>query len=127
MPIRDYLGLFGAYWALLGRRGSHSQGSDGLYETRPEGLDLINELRAAERFAETATTVEEKRCDFQGLLFWLFKGDFKSVQVLFQGIESCIEAVMVLTLLILKKRALLPLGPTRPTNHDLWYPPCNGP
>jgi hypothetical protein len=25
-------------------------------------LDLINELRAAERYKETATTVEEKRC-----------------------------------------------------------------
>ena len=27
----------------------------------PRGLDLINELRAAERFAETATRTEEKR------------------------------------------------------------------
>merc|ERR1719247_3750726 len=32
-----------------------------MFEGKEKRLDLINELRAAERFAETATTVEEKR------------------------------------------------------------------
>merc|ERR1719161_2624073 len=32
-----------------------------MFEGKDKRLDLINELRAAERFAETATTVEEKR------------------------------------------------------------------
>mmetsp|Transcript_2000 Transcript_2000/g.4511 ORF Transcript_2000/g.4511 Transcript_2000/m.4511 type:complete len:591 (-) Transcript_2000:95-1867(-) len=33
-----------------------------MFEGKEKRLDLINELRAAERYAETATTVEEKRC-----------------------------------------------------------------
>merc|ERR1740129_510390 len=32
-----------------------------MFEGKEKRLDLINELRAAERFAETATTTEEKR------------------------------------------------------------------
>ena len=32
-----------------------------VFPMTPRGLDLINELRAAERFAETATRTEEKR------------------------------------------------------------------
>ena len=46
---------------------------------RLQGLDLINELRAAERFAETATRVEEKRRTSRnswGLVGWAKLSDF---------------------------------------------------
>eukprot|EP00931_Biecheleriopsis_adriatica_P118626 TRINITY_DN93989_c0_g1_i1.p1 TRINITY_DN93989_c0_g1~~TRINITY_DN93989_c0_g1_i1.p1 ORF type:complete len:707 (-),score=201.34 TRINITY_DN93989_c0_g1_i1:155-2275(-) len=50
-----------------------------MFEGKEKRLDLINELRAAERFAETATTVEEKRYITQ-LRDKAFEGVLESVQ-----------------------------------------------
>jgi hypothetical protein len=50
-----------------------------MFEGKEKRLDLINELRAAERFAETATTVEEKRFIGQ-LRDKAFEGVLESVQ-----------------------------------------------
>merc|ERR1719161_393104 len=50
-----------------------------MFEGKEKRLDLINELRAAERFAETATTVEEKRYIDQ-LRDKAFEGALESVQ-----------------------------------------------
>jgi len=50
-----------------------------MFEGKEKRLDLINELRAAERFAETATTVEEKRYIDQ-LREKAFEGVLESVQ-----------------------------------------------
>eukprot|EP00933_Yihiella_yeosuensis_P002210 TRINITY_DN10365_c0_g1_i1.p1 TRINITY_DN10365_c0_g1~~TRINITY_DN10365_c0_g1_i1.p1 ORF type:complete len:706 (+),score=174.39 TRINITY_DN10365_c0_g1_i1:134-2251(+) len=50
-----------------------------MFEGKEKRLDLINELRAAERFAETATTVEEKRFIDQ-LRDKAFEGVLESVQ-----------------------------------------------
>jgi hypothetical protein len=50
-----------------------------MFEGKEKRLDLINELRAAERFAETATTVEEKRYIDQ-LRDKAFEGVLESVQ-----------------------------------------------
>merc|ERR1712070_687116 len=50
-----------------------------MFEGKEKRLDLINELRAAERFAETATTVEEKRYIDQ-LREKAFEGVLESIQ-----------------------------------------------
>jgi len=50
-----------------------------MFEGKEKRLDLINELRAAERFAETATTVEEKRYIDQ-LRDKAFDGVLESIQ-----------------------------------------------
>merc|ERR1711988_1024688 len=50
-----------------------------MFEGKEKRLDLINELRAAERFAETATTVEEKRYVDQ-LREKAFEGVLESIQ-----------------------------------------------
>jgi len=50
-----------------------------MFEGKEKRLDLINELRAAERYAETATTVEEKRYIDQ-LRDKAFEGVLESVQ-----------------------------------------------
>merc|ERR1719499_2245983 len=50
-----------------------------MFEGKEKRLDLINELRAAERYAETATTVEEKRYVDQ-LRDKAFEGALESVQ-----------------------------------------------
>eukprot|EP00932_Pfiesteria_piscicida_P001830 SRR837773.11779.p1 GENE.SRR837773.11779~~SRR837773.11779.p1 ORF type:complete len:709 (-),score=332.11 SRR837773.11779:130-2256(-) len=50
-----------------------------MFEGKEKRLDLINELRAAERFAETATTVEEKRYVDQ-LKEKAFDGVLESIQ-----------------------------------------------
>lgn len=50
-----------------------------MFEGKDKRLDLINELRAAERFAETATTVEEKRYSDQ-LKEKAFEGAIESIQ-----------------------------------------------
>merc|ERR1719161_684536 len=50
-----------------------------MFEGKEKRLDLINELRAAERFAETATTVEEKRYIDQ-LRDKAFEGVLESIQ-----------------------------------------------
>merc|ERR1719210_3029827 len=50
-----------------------------MFEGKEKRLDLINELRAAERFAETATTVEEKRYIDQ-LRNKAFEGVLDSIQ-----------------------------------------------
>merc|ERR1719213_1005607 len=50
-----------------------------MFEGKEKRLDLINELRAAERFAETATTVEEKRYVDQ-LREQAFEGVLESIQ-----------------------------------------------
>merc|ERR1711868_38061 len=50
-----------------------------MFEGKEKRLDLINELRAAERFAETATTVEEKRY-IEQLREKAFDGVLESVQ-----------------------------------------------
>lgn len=50
-----------------------------MFEGKDKRLDLINELRAAERFAETATTVEEKRYSDQ-LREKAFEGAVESIQ-----------------------------------------------
>merc|ERR1719296_289577 len=50
-----------------------------MFEGKEKRLDLINELRAAERYAETATTVEEKQYIDQ-LYEKAFDGALESVQ-----------------------------------------------
>lgn len=50
-----------------------------MFEGKGKRLDLINELRAAERFAETSTTVEEKRYIDQ-LRDKAFEGVLESIQ-----------------------------------------------
>jgi hypothetical protein len=50
-----------------------------MFEGKEKRLDLINELRAAERFAETATTVEEKRYIDQ-IREKAFEGVLESIQ-----------------------------------------------
>jgi len=50
-----------------------------MFEGKEKRLDLINELRAAERYAETATTVEEKRYIDQ-LRDKAFEGVLESIQ-----------------------------------------------
>jgi len=50
-----------------------------MFEGKEKRLDLINELRAAERFAETATTAEEKRYIDQ-LREKAFEGVLESIQ-----------------------------------------------
>eukprot|EP00428_Durinskia_dybowskii_P026533 CAMPEP_0170235378 /NCGR_PEP_ID=MMETSP0116_2-20130129/17435_1 /TAXON_ID=400756 /ORGANISM="Durinskia baltica, Strain CSIRO CS-38" /LENGTH=701 /DNA_ID=CAMNT_0010486173 /DNA_START=25 /DNA_END=2130 /DNA_ORIENTATION=+ len=50
-----------------------------MFEGKEKRLDLINELRAAERYAETATTVEEKRYVDQ-LREKVFDGVLESIQ-----------------------------------------------
>mmetsp|Transcript_28860 Transcript_28860/g.65224 ORF Transcript_28860/g.65224 Transcript_28860/m.65224 type:complete len:707 (-) Transcript_28860:117-2237(-) len=50
-----------------------------MFEGKEKRLDLINELRAAERYAETATTVEEKRFIDQ-LRHKAFEGVLESIQ-----------------------------------------------
>merc|ERR1719281_2111317 len=50
-----------------------------MFEGKEKRLDLINELRAAERFAETATIVEEKRYVDQ-VKEKLFDGVLESIQ-----------------------------------------------
>jgi len=50
-----------------------------MFEGKEKRLDLINELRAAERFAETATTVEEKRYVDQ-IKEKAFEGVLESIQ-----------------------------------------------
>merc|ERR1719486_166803 len=50
-----------------------------MFEGKEKRLDLINELRAAERYAETATTVEEKRYIDQ-LREKAFEGVLESIQ-----------------------------------------------
>lgn len=50
-----------------------------MFEGKEKRLDLINELRAAERYAETATTVEEKRYIDQ-LKDKAFEGVLESIQ-----------------------------------------------
>jgi len=50
-----------------------------MFEGKEKRLDLINELRAAERYAETATTVEEKRYIDQ-LRNKAFEGVIESIQ-----------------------------------------------
>jgi len=50
-----------------------------MFEGKEKRLDLINELRAAERFAETATTIEEKRYVDQ-LREKAFEGVLESIQ-----------------------------------------------
>lgn len=58
-------------------RGRASQ--NGMFEGKEKRLDLINELRAAERYAETATTDEEKRYVGQ-LRDKAFEGVLESIQ-----------------------------------------------
>merc|ERR1719461_1741741 len=50
-----------------------------MFEGKEKRLDLINELRAAERFAETSTTIEERRYAEQ-LKDKAFDGVLESVQ-----------------------------------------------